>query len=556
MKKYLALFLLFVMGELVSCTQNNLNIKLLEQAENLMQAYPDSAMLLLNTINQPEKLHGKERADYALLLAEALDKNYLDSLQSGPLIQIASDYYKSNNDYVKAGKASYYYGKVMASKDSLSEAMQAYLDALYFLKKADEYKLQGLAFEHIGYLNSLQGVYDLSIDNFRQSVHYYELADDSIGMAYGCRNIARGYLAKQNNDSARWYINKGLAILPDNKHQVKASFLQLLSLIAKVDKQYAQAIDYIISAIKLNENADNESRYYLSLGRIYMDAGERAMAEKCFVYCTNAGEILISSGAYNYLYQLKKEARNYEQALFYKEKSDSIISVIRNDDLRNLQLTLQKKYKTEMLMMENEQIRLQKENQAYLYSIIIVLIIGSGIYLIKLYKKKNLRNLEALKRNEKVIEEYAYRIQELERLEQQERESKKEVIGKLNRKLLELTIQNKKIRENASVNALFVLDELKHGKLVVENITDAERQHIFDYFDLVHADFISRIQAEFSLTKGELLLAALIKIGFTNKQLMVVFDCELKSVYKNRQRLKVHLKLNKEDSLEQMLTFY
>ena len=45
----------------------------------------------------------KQRADYALLLTQARDKNYLDSLQSDSLIKIAVDYYK--DDGVKAGKA-------------------------------------------------------------------------------------------------------------------------------------------------------------------------------------------------------------------------------------------------------------------------------------------------------------------------------------------------------------------------------------------------------------------------------------------------------------------
>lgn len=33
-------------------------------------------MQLLNLLQYPGKLHGKERADYALLLTQILDKNY------------------------------------------------------------------------------------------------------------------------------------------------------------------------------------------------------------------------------------------------------------------------------------------------------------------------------------------------------------------------------------------------------------------------------------------------------------------------------------------------
>lgn len=557
MKKCLFLFGLFVIGGgLVSCTRTDVNKKLLKQVESCVEVYPDSAMRLINLIENPEHLHGKERADYALLMAQTLDKNYLDSLQSDSLIKIAVDYYKGGDDKVKAGKAYYYYGKMLVAKGKVSEAMEAYLEALVFLKETNEYKLQGLLFEHVGYLNLGQGMHEQSIDNYRQSIHYYELAGDRIGEVYGCRNAARGYLAKQNSDSARWYANRGLSLLTDTTNQVKSSLLQLLGLIAKEEKQYSQAIDYFISAIRASVNENDGLRYYLSLGRTYLDMGKLESAEECLNHCRAANDVFISSGAYNYLYLLKKEEHNYEEALSYKEKSDSILEVVRNGELRNQLLTLQKKYEADKLIMENRQIKLEKENQTYFYSFIVLLISGLSLYIIKIYKKKNRRNVEALRKNEKIIEEHVCKITELEQKKEWEQEVKKETIGKLNRKILDLTLENKKIRKNSSVEALFVLEELKQGRLVVERMTVTERQNIFDFLDLIYADFISRIKAEFDLTKGELLLAAFIKLGFSSKQLMIVFDCEMKSVYKSKQRLKSHLGLNKEESLEQMIILY
>ena len=107
-----------------------------------MEIYPDSALLLLNRIQHPEKLSGKQRADYALLLTQARDKNYLDSLQSDSLIKLAVDYYRDGDDNVKAGKALFYYGKVAALQDKDTIAIQAYLAAQTKLEKTREYKLQ------------------------------------------------------------------------------------------------------------------------------------------------------------------------------------------------------------------------------------------------------------------------------------------------------------------------------------------------------------------------------------------------------------------------------
>ena len=146
-------------------------------------------------------------------------------------------------------------------------------------------------------------------------------------------------------------------------------------------------------------------------------------------------------------------------------------------------MALQKKYEADKLVFENKQIKLEKEKQAYFYLVVVLLISGVSFSLIKRYKKKNLRNIEALRINEKIIEEYACRITEFKQKEEWEQKAKKETIGKLNRKILELISENKKIRDNSCVEALFILGELKQGRLIAENMSATERQNIFDFLD-------------------------------------------------------------------------
>ena len=94
-----------------------------------------------------------------------------------------------------------------------------------------------------------------------------------------------------------------------------------------------------------------------------------------------------------------------------------------------------------------------------------------------------MRNVEIIGNNNAIINRYACRIAELENVSLQERQAKKEEIGILNRKILCLIAENKRVCENSSVDALFVLEELKQGNLIISNMTIAERQHIFDFLD-------------------------------------------------------------------------
>ena len=129
---YLIYALLCLLGLLWNCTSSvDKADLLLSHAGECMEIHPD-------------RLHGRQQADYAFLLTQARDKNYLDSLQSDSLIKIAINYYENHNDKVKVGKASFYYGNVLSYQDKNTEAMNAYLNAQILLEGTQEHKLQGL----------------------------------------------------------------------------------------------------------------------------------------------------------------------------------------------------------------------------------------------------------------------------------------------------------------------------------------------------------------------------------------------------------------------------
>ena len=92
--------------------------------------------------------------------------------------------------------------------------------------------------------------------------------------------------------------------------------------------------------------------------------------------------------------------------------------------------------------------------------------------------------------------------------------------------------------------------------LIVQRMTLEEKRNLFDFMDLIFANFISRLNSNYTLTKTDLILATLLKVGFTTNQLMFVFDCERNSVYRMKLRLKEHLCIDKEKSLEEFILFF
>lgn len=167
-------------------------------------------------------------------------------------------------------------------------------------------------------------------------------------------------------------------------------------------------------------------------------------------------------------------------------------------------LDLQNKYENDKLILENKQIRLENEKQTYFYLFLFVFILGWASSLSFWLGKGIEQNCCVMSKLLEIIMQLLIdMLVELQnwRMRAYRNVRLKEEIGILNRKILCLIAENKRVCENSSVDALFVLEELKQGNLIISNMTIAERQHIFDFLDLVHANFITRLKQEFDLTK-------------------------------------------------------
>lgn len=166
------------------------------------------------------------------------------------------------------------------------------------------------------------------------------------------------------------------------------------------------------------------------------------------------------------------------------------------------------------------------------------------------------KNMQVIKENECMIKRYVYELDVLKQKTGETAETNREKVGKLNQKILLLESENKKIRENVCVNGVYLLDQLKKEKLIVKNMTKQEKEQLLEYMDLIYGNLISRLKKEFKLTSGNLILIALLKVGFTTTEMMFTFDCEMNSIFTKKRRLRESLNLDTTDKLEEFITLY
>lgn len=101
----------------------------LDRAESLMEAYPDSALTILEGIGKQELGSKEEKARHALLMSMALDKNYIDTT-SFDVLQPAIDYYLKKGDANEKLRTYYYQGRIFQNRGDRDNALNSFIKGI------------------------------------------------------------------------------------------------------------------------------------------------------------------------------------------------------------------------------------------------------------------------------------------------------------------------------------------------------------------------------------------------------------------------------------------
>ena len=125
---------------IVSCNgaRKSETYRLLEDVDSYIEARPDSALAVLEGIDKSELTSKELEAKYALLLSQALDKNYID-LQSDSIIAPAVRYYENHGTPDERLLTHYYRGVIYLNDGDRESAMESYIKAERYVDECRDY---------------------------------------------------------------------------------------------------------------------------------------------------------------------------------------------------------------------------------------------------------------------------------------------------------------------------------------------------------------------------------------------------------------------------------
>ena len=322
--------LLTVILLLSSCSHKSETGTLFSHADALMEEHPDSALRLLDLPpKEIEELSDKECARYALLLARATDKCKLSLLPCDSLLNMALEYY--DDDEKEKAVALLYKGRLAVEMEKVKEAISYLQEGLTIIQNfPKELKTKNLLLSSLGNIYFDAGYYDESIGIYKAM---YQCSTTNIHKSIALNNISTYYCIIDEKDSTLMFQRKALnfAIASGDSLQIAMS-KHNLSLEFDGFDELDSALYYIQSALRILPQKENHGNYYFNLGNLLLKTGGNK--DSALYYLTKALEDIPIEGKISCLkslYNLEKENEDYKSANIYLEEQSWILYIIWNN---------------------------------------------------------------------------------------------------------------------------------------------------------------------------------------------------------------------------------
>ena len=580
-----------IITSLISCTHNkNYTTTFqpeLAKAEAIMYRYPDSALHILQGIQPDIPSENEQYATWALLMTQAQYKNQIE--QSDSLINIAYSYFTKHDNAQRKALALYYKGILRHESHHAEDALSFYLEATTEIEKTNDYQLGFLINSEVGLMYLYRKLNDYAMEYFEKAHHNAELSNNQTYIAFSFIYIARAFSQKKQYNKAIEYYEKAIKIGQVNNYPtILASAMNETSFLFLKTGENKKALQYAKDCIKIKKT---DQRIF-SLGDTYRYL---KMYDSAYFYLNQAclsPNIHTARSAYQALYYISQEEKDYKKAVEYSNKlwfyQDSIGKTDRNKAL----IEMQEKYDQQKIINENNLSQIKKDR--IIRNVLIALIILSFIIAITNYlyqrkivsqkqeiseKEEKIRyftmkiheNETLINRNKMRIEELTIQMEGSQEIKEQWKEQNKirqeiqqqnetlklennnlqnhisNYAQSLKEKSKELEAMEHLSKENQYLhkreaflcNQLINQTELFNKLKTTKYIDDQLWQEIKEKIDLLFDNYTKRLYHQIpSLTDGDIQICCLIKLRFSNGDIANMLAISPTSVSKRKLRLK------------------
>ena len=399
MKHLLVPISCFLLVFLVSCAPVR-DRRTLNDMEALMPERPDSALAVLRGL-QPRDLPGLHvRPLHALLLSEALDKNYID-LTDDSLALVANRYYGDHGIKLHRLKSWYYLGRIRFNAGNYAEAVICYNKALEYAEALTNYHYIGLINRETA--NAYDSVWDTihAIERLQESVKAFKSANEERYVAYSELALITCLLKLKRYDEAKTILKELDRDLNDRYLSASVALKKAQLAINEGTDNYDEVLSFYNSAgigkilpITVNRLSKQAVVHQLAgqvdSANIYIEIARKAVKTRgdSVVFEYDKSQIEALRGNYNTAYDLLNRSYHSQDSSVYAALNQSVSY-----------------YQGYYYQNESRLNAMKASRRAIFYGTVILLLLILTLYLLSSNKKRRAIIEEAMARTSDVEQE-------------------------------------------------------------------------------------------------------------------------------------------------------
>lgn len=367
---------------------------LLDNIEQIVSTYPDSAMQILDSyVPNPRDRYNYNR--YLLFYVQAKNEIDKDILTNSEITDVYS-YFADGKEETYAGLSAYYCGRVLLKNKEYDDAVHYFNIAETHAIRAKDVDLQGKILYSEGELMLDQFILDRAKENL---IKANKLFKQTQNYKYGIKNynnLAIAFLYNSEHDSSLYYYDKALAITNKFQDEEARAYLLKDKGVVFFDKgDYKTAIEFVTQAKKVDSCIVKSGKADLVLSNIYLKMNKIDSAK----YFANSGLLEIEnstdtfntftlSRAYLLLSDIEEHSINYKKSLDYHKLYSKHLSEVLKEDRAAAIIHAERKYKFELAQNELAELSVKHlETQRLIFVLLLIISITTIIYYRKIIKK-------------------------------------------------------------------------------------------------------------------------------------------------------------------------
>ncbi len=413
---------------------------LLQQADSLMDAQPDSALHLLESHQMVKDAWPRPlRMRWELLRAKAMNKAYVPFTTDSVMLQVAS--YYDGGDPNDAMLAHYLLGCVYRDLGEAPMALQFFHKAVEAADTKDarcDFSTLSRIYGQIADLFSAHALWRESIKANSLGSRFAIEGGDTLASYIFFSSMASGYYNLGNEDSTLLICQQAAQMLEDYGDTLRAN-----QCLAPAIMVYANRHDYDNmekclanyehrSMVTLPESTWNENYYllYYYKGLYYMHLLKLDSAEASFRRLTEKNRSLNNKGLGTHgLYSLYKQKNYSDSAIHYGERyvelHDSMVRCIEDEMLQRQQSFYNYSRHQQKAMHEQENAAREKARRTRL-GYLLLFIVAVFAIAVMVWRKKRKESLEAMRATMSELGEVQHDLQRLQTQQETYQELMKE----------------------------------------------------------------------------------------------------------------------------------